>query len=93
MYLQSTSAWSAAHGAAEAADVGAKNAGLLSRVANAYASDAYFTCAAQNLQVHGGIGFTWEHDAHLHLKRARADRSLLGTPSHHLETIAAHLLD
>ena len=41
--------------------------------------------AATNIQVHGGIGFTWEHPAHLYLRRARADAHLLGEPAEHRE--------
>ena len=44
-------------------------------------SDAYFDVAAETIQVHGGIGFTWEHDAHLYFKRAKTDQLLFGTPS------------
>ncbi len=43
------------------------------------------TVAATNIQVHGGIGFTWEHPAHLYLRRARCDAQLLGPPSVHRE--------
>jgi alkylation response protein AidB-like acyl-CoA dehydrogenase len=50
--------------------------------------DALFNCAANALQLHGGIGFTWEHDAHLYFKRARAAATLLGTPSWHRERLA-----
>ena len=44
-------------------------------------SEAFFRCAADTIQVHGGIGFTWEHDAHLYLKRAKTDELLFGAPS------------
>ncbi|MFE4667559.1 acyl-CoA dehydrogenase family protein [Streptomyces sp. NPDC056716] len=54
-------------------------------------SDAFAVAAAENIQVHGGIGFTWEHDAHLYLKRAWTSRELLGRPEEHLETLATHL--
>lgn len=49
-------------------------------VAQATCADALFRCAGENIQIHGGIGFTWEHDAHLYFKRARASKTLLGTP-------------
>jgi alkylation response protein AidB-like acyl-CoA dehydrogenase len=45
-------------------------------------SDAYVWVAGENIQVHGGIGFTWEHDAHIYLKRAKASSLLLGSPRH-----------
>jgi alkylation response protein AidB-like acyl-CoA dehydrogenase len=49
-------------------------------IAKSYCCDAFFDCAANAIQLHGGIGFTWEHDAHLYLKRARATSTLLGSP-------------
>lgn len=54
-------------------------------LAQAYCSEAYVFVAATNIQVHGGIGFTWEHPAHLYLRRARSDAQLLGDPSWHRE--------
>ena len=50
-------------------------------VAKSYCCDAFFECAANAIQLHGGIGFTWEHDAHLYFKRARATATLLGSPA------------
>lgn len=50
-------------------------------VAKAFCSEAFFRIAADTIQVHGGIGFTWEHDAHLYLKRAKTDELLLGDPA------------
>jgi alkylation response protein AidB-like acyl-CoA dehydrogenase len=54
-------------------------------LAQAYCSDAFVSVAADNIQVHGGIGFTWEHPAHLYLRRSRSDAQLLGSPSWHRE--------
>jgi alkylation response protein AidB-like acyl-CoA dehydrogenase len=54
-------------------------------LAQAYCSDAFVFVAATNIQVHGGIGFTWEHPAHLYLRRARSDAQLLGSPPWHRE--------
>lgn len=51
-------------------------------LAGSVASEAYVWVAGENIQVHGGIGFTWEHDAHLYLKRAKASSLLLGSPRH-----------
>jgi alkylation response protein AidB-like acyl-CoA dehydrogenase len=51
--------------------------------AQAYCSEAYFFCAAESIQIHGGIGFTWEHDAHLYYRRAKSSESLLGDGPHH----------
>lgn len=56
--------------------------------ASAACSEAFLQCAGDAIQIHGGIGFTWEHDAHLYFKRARASAALLGGPSHHYEAIA-----
>ncbi len=55
--------------------------------AQAYCSEAFFFCASEAIQVHGGIGFTWEHDCHLYFKRARASEALLGTPATHREAV------
>ena len=50
-------------------------------LAKSHCSEAYFSVAAETIQVHGGIGFTWEHDAHLYFKRAKSDELMLGTPA------------
>ncbi|MFC5744381.1 acyl-CoA dehydrogenase family protein [Actinomadura rugatobispora] len=65
----------------------------LASLCKSFASDAYTAAAKTNVQVHGGIGFTWEHDAHLHLRRALSTRAFLGSPQAHRELIAAHVLD
>ncbi len=57
----------------------------------AYASDVYFHVAAENIQIHGGIGFTWEHDAHLYFKRAKASELFLGDASYHREHLAQRI--
>jgi alkylation response protein AidB-like acyl-CoA dehydrogenase len=57
-------------------------------VARIYCSDAFVRCASDAVQLHGGIGFTWEHHAHLYFKRARSSATLLGSPVQHRETIA-----
>ena len=59
--------------------------------AKAICSDTLFQCAGENIQIHGGIGFTWEHAAHLYFKRAKSSEILLGDPVHHRERIAAQL--
>jgi alkylation response protein AidB-like acyl-CoA dehydrogenase len=88
MMLKVESARSAAY---YAACVAAEDSPELPRVASlakAYCSDAYFQCAADSLQVHGGVGFTWEYDVHLHLKRAKWAESFLGDPAWHRERVA-----
>ena len=54
---------------------------LAAALAKAHCSQAYFRVAADNIQLHGGIGFTWEHDAHLYFKRAKSTELLLGAPA------------
>jgi alkylation response protein AidB-like acyl-CoA dehydrogenase len=60
-------------------------------VAQAWCSEAYRSVTAETVQLHGGIGFTWEHDAHLYFRRARADAVLLGGAAHHRERLATLL--
>ncbi len=62
-----------------------------SAVAQAWCSDAFRTVSAETVQLHGGIGFTWEHDAHLYFRRARADAVLLGGAAHHRARLATLL--
>ncbi|MGI9018018.1 MAG: acyl-CoA dehydrogenase family protein [Euzebya sp.] len=62
-------------------------------VAKAFASDAARLANTNALQAHGGIGFTWEHDLHLWLKRGKALEGAYGTASWHRERIAHHILD
>lgn len=59
----------------------------------ALAQDLVFRAAQEAIQLHGGVGITWEYDPHLYFKRAQSDRSLLGDPETHLDPIAAYLLD
>ncbi|MGV5525718.1 acyl-CoA dehydrogenase family protein [Pseudomonas sp. XP1] len=60
--------------------------------AKAHASETFFHCAAESIQLHGGVGFTWEYDPHLYFKRARASEQLLGNPAWHRECLATELL-
>ncbi|WP_436790453.1 acyl-CoA dehydrogenase family protein [Yinghuangia sp. YIM S10712] len=62
-------------------------------VSRVYGADACVTVAAEAIQLHGGIGFTWEHDAHLYFKRAWSSREMLGRPEEHTERLAALLGD
>jgi len=80
---------SAVYWAACAIDEGSDEAAFAVHAAKAFACDTYSDAAGEMIQLHGGIGFTWEHDAHLYFKRARSNRSLLGTPDWHREQIAA----
>ncbi len=60
--------------------------------AKVHASESFFHCAAESIQLHGGVGFTWEYDPHLYFKRARAGEQMLGTPAWHSERLASQLL-
>lgn len=62
-----------------------------SHLTGALVSDAFYRTAAHNMQIHGGIGFTWEHDAHLYLKRAISSARLLHTPQEHRRSTANRL--
>jgi len=87
------SARSAAWYAAAVAD-GAGEPGelpLAASTARLWCTEAVFRATAENIQVHGGIGFTWEHDAHLYFKRAQSTSALLGDPAWHKEQLATRL--
>ena len=60
-------------------------------LAKATCSDAYAFVAAETIHLHGGVGFTWDHDAHLYFKRAKSSRLLFGDPRHHREQLARHI--
>jgi len=85
MLLEAESALSAARHVAAAFDAGDPGRFTDLAAAQAYCSEAFVTVAANNIQVHGGIGFTWEHPAHLYLRRARTDAELFGDPVWHRE--------
>jgi len=93
MLVKVESARSAVLYAAWAADSGGDDLLSVSGLAKSYAAEAYYRVAGSMIQVMGGIGFTWEHEAHLHFKRARASQQLLGSTEHHREQLAAMLLD
>ncbi|MFJ1337543.1 acyl-CoA dehydrogenase family protein [Pseudomonas caricapapayae] len=91
-----SAAWYAACVAQERLDPSGNTAlagELLEAAATAqiHASEAFFNCAAESIQLHGGVGFTWEYDPHLYFKRARASEQLLGSPALHRERLAAQL--
>ena len=62
-------------------------------VAKAYCSDGYFKNAGDAIQLHGGVGFTWEYDVHLYFKRAKSSELFLGNGAYHREQVAKILLD
>jgi alkylation response protein AidB-like acyl-CoA dehydrogenase len=91
MLLDVESAKSAAYYAAWAAQEDDKELAIAASLAKSFCSEAYFHCAAENIQIHGGIGFTWEHHAHLYFKRAKSSELLLGDPAYHRELLAQEL--
>jgi alkylation response protein AidB-like acyl-CoA dehydrogenase len=72
-----------AHHAIEASGGPQREFALAASLAKAFCSSAYTRVAGENIQVHGGMGFTWEHSAHLYLKRAKSSEALLGDPLYH----------
>ena len=91
MLAQVESARSAAYYAGWALSEDNEERPLMASLAKSYCSESYFFSAAENIQIHGGIGFTWEHNAHLYFKRAKSSELLFGDPSFHREKIAVHL--
>jgi alkylation response protein AidB-like acyl-CoA dehydrogenase len=91
MLLETESARSATYYAAWAVDADAPDRSLAASMAKAYTSDAYRRAAGNGIQVHGGIGFTWEHDMHLYFKRAKASEVTLGDATYHRELVAQAL--
>ena len=89
MLLEVESARSTTLYAAWCADHEPESLPLAASMAKAYASDAARRVTTSSLQVHGGIGFTWEHDLHFFLKRAQTDAHLFGSPRSHRERVAA----
>jgi alkylation response protein AidB-like acyl-CoA dehydrogenase len=88
MLLEVESAKSAAYYAMWSVAEKSDEVGVAASLAKAYCSDAYFHVAAENIQIHGGIGFTWEHDAHLYFRRAKSSQLLFGDPRHHRSRLA-----
>jgi alkylation response protein AidB-like acyl-CoA dehydrogenase len=91
MLLEVESLRSAVYYAAWALERDHPDASLAASMAKAYASDAYRKVAASGIQIHGGIGFTWEADLHLYFKRAKASEVAFGDASHHRERMAGIL--
>lgn len=92
MLLETENSRSAVYGAAWAADAEPESLPLAACMAKAYASDAGWRVPDAAIQVHGGIGFTWEHDLHFFLKRGRLNASLFGDAKWHRERVADAVL-
>ena len=92
MLLETENARSTVYGAAWAADAEPAGLPLAASMAKAYASDAGWRVPDASIQVHGGIGFTWEHDLHFFLKRGRANAAIFGDARWHRERVADAVL-
>ncbi|MBF6207400.1 acyl-CoA dehydrogenase family protein [Streptomyces gardneri] len=88
MLLEVESARSAAYYAASVVAASGTESRIAAALAKAYCSEAYTHAAKENIQIHGGIGYTWEHDAHLYLKRAKTTEVLFGSPVEHRARLA-----
>jgi alkylation response protein AidB-like acyl-CoA dehydrogenase len=88
LLLEVESLRSAVGFAAAAVADGSPEVPAVASLIKAYASDTFFHVAGENIQIHGGIGFTWEHDAHLYFKRAAASQLFLGDAAYHRERLA-----
>jgi alkylation response protein AidB-like acyl-CoA dehydrogenase len=93
MLLETENARSAVYGAAWAADAEPDSLPLAASTAKAYASDAGWRVPDASIQVHGGIGFTWEHDLHFFLKRGRSNAAIFGDSKWHRERVADVVLE
>ncbi|MFE5484263.1 acyl-CoA dehydrogenase family protein [Streptomyces sp. NPDC056527] len=89
LWLEVVNARAAARAAADALATGSPDAPLTVAVAQAYCSKVAVRAAEECVQLHGGIGMTWEHPAHLALKRAKSDQIALGSTGRHQDTVAA----
>ena len=91
MLLEVEAAKSAAYYAAWCAAEDNDELPAMASLAKSYCSEAYFHAASENIQIHGGIGFTWEHPAHLYFKRAKSSELLFGDPTYHRELLAQRI--
>jgi len=93
MYLETESARSAAYYAAWALEENAPDAAVAVSTAKMYASDACRAVGNRGIQIHGGMGFTWESDLHLYYRRAKASETMFGDATFHRERIARLVID
>ena len=91
MLLEVESSKSAAYYGAGVVAEGSDEVPSVASLAKAYVGEAYFHVTAENIQIHGGIGFTWEHPAHLYFKRAKSSELLFGDPTYHRELLAQRI--
>jgi alkylation response protein AidB-like acyl-CoA dehydrogenase len=93
MYLETESSRSAAYYAAWTLEENAPDASVAVSIAKMYASDAARKVGNRGIQVHGGMGFTWENDVHLYYRRAKASETAFGDSTFHRERIARRVID
>jgi alkylation response protein AidB-like acyl-CoA dehydrogenase len=93
MYLETESSRSAVYYAAWALEENAPDAASAASIAKIYSSDASRTVGNRGIQVHGGMGFTWENDIHLYYRRAKASETALGDATFHRERLARLVID
>jgi alkylation response protein AidB-like acyl-CoA dehydrogenase len=93
MYLETESARSAVYYAGWALEENAPDAATAVSIAKMYASDAARTVGNRGIQIHGGMGFTWENDLHLYYRRAKASETAFGDATFHRERIASLVID
>lgn len=91
MLIDVESARAAAYYAAWCVATGHSEAATVVPLAKAHCTDAFFECAGSNIQVHGGIGFTWEHDSHLYFKRAKSSQVMYGSSDERRRQLADRL--
>ena len=88
MAVEVEGATSIVYYAAWAIDENDANKSVAASAAKAWCSDMYTRAAMEGIQVHGGMGFTWEHDMHLFLKNAKSSQVTFGDGNYHRERIA-----
>lgn len=93
MYLETESSRSAVYYAGWALEENAPDASTAVSIAKMYASDAARTVGNRGIQIHGGMGFTWENDIHLYYRRAKASETAFGDATFHRERIASAVID
>lgn len=91
MLLDVESARATAYHASWCADDADEELSTIASLAKSFCSDAFTRTASENIQIHGGIGFTWEHPAHLYFKRAKSSDSLLGDSTYHRDLLATRI--
>jgi alkylation response protein AidB-like acyl-CoA dehydrogenase len=91
LFMEVEMARSAAYYAAWSAAEAAEELSVVAPIAKGACTEAFFHAAAEAIQIHGGIGFTWEHDAHLYFKRAKSSQLLFGDTTHQRELLARRI--